>query len=280
MVLGFSDGRHTKVNVVTMISVGRMDCNSNDVCSCIEGFTPKHKTQGFWSSGCARRRHLQCSVTGGTTDGFLETRNRSLSEERAVSCNEPTPLGCRTACLNNYSCTAFSFVSSDLPACRLWFGDLFKMQVSPDNQSIFIRLAASELPYSTSVRSSEAPVLLNLLPSTVAFSVVLALLLAAFFLWKHRRLQKKRVKEEVPIMLKTFTYKELRIATENFKHKLGSGAFSSVFKGTLPDSTLVAVKRLEDCAGAEKQFRAEINTIGVIQHVNLMRLCGFCVERS
>ncbi|GLJ51362.1 hypothetical protein SUGI_1092070 [Cryptomeria japonica] len=255
-------------------------CNLNDACSCIEGFTPKHKTRGLLSSGCARRGHLQCSVTGGSTDGFLETKNRSLPEEQAVSYNEPTLLGCRTACLNNCSCTAFAFVISDLPACRLWFGDLLKMRVSPDSQSIFIRLVASELPQSTSMRSSKAPVFLILVPSTVAFTVVLVLLLAAFFLWKRRRLPKERVEEDLQSMLRTFTYKELRIATKNFKHKIGSGAFASVFKGTLPDSTFVAVKILEGRAGAEKQFRAEINTIGIIQHVNLVRLCGFCVERS
>ncbi|XP_059068821.1 receptor-like serine/threonine-protein kinase SD1-8 [Cryptomeria japonica] len=187
-------------------------CNASDVCSCIEGFSPKNDSQGWWSSGCARRRSLQCSVTTGTTDGFLETKNRYLPEEEAVSYNnEPTMEGCRTDCLNNCSCTAFAFVFYDPPTCRLWFGDLFKMRVSSDNQSIFIRLAASELPHSTLERSSKAPLLLILLPSVTAFFVVLAALLAAFILWKRRRLQKKSVEEDedVPIMLKMFTYKEL-----------------------------------------------------------------------
>ncbi|XP_057827950.2 G-type lectin S-receptor-like serine/threonine-protein kinase At2g19130 [Cryptomeria japonica] len=258
-------------------------CNANDVCSCVEGFSPKNDSHGWRSSGCARRRPLQCSVTTGTTDGFLETKNRYLPEEEALSYNnEPTMEDCRTACLNNCSCTAFAFVISDLPICRLWFGDLFKMCVSSDNRSIFVRLASSELPRSTSERSSKAPLLLILLPSVAAFFVVLAVLLAAFILWKRRRLQNKSVEEDedVPIMLKMFTYKELRIATRNFKHKLGSGAFGSVFKGTLPDSTLVAVKRLEGSGRIEKQFRAEISTIGEIQHVNLVKLCGFCVEGS
>ncbi|GLJ21871.1 hypothetical protein SUGI_0409030 [Cryptomeria japonica] len=259
-------------------------CNANDVCSCIEGFKPKRDTdQGWWSSGCSRRRPLQCSVTEGTTDGFLEFNDRNLPEEESVSYNnESTNMqGCRTACLNNCSCTAFAFDISDLPVCRLWFGDLFKMRVSSDSQSVFIRLAASELLHSTSERSRKAPALYILLPSLVAACcVVLSLLMATFILWKRRRQRKKSEQEDMPVMLKTFTYKELRIATENFKHKLGSGAFGSVFKGILPDSTLVAVKRLDGPARAEKQFRAEINTVGRIQHVNLVRLCGFCVEGS
>ncbi|GLJ33534.1 hypothetical protein SUGI_0674400 [Cryptomeria japonica] len=60
-----------------------------------------------------------------------------------------------------------------------------------------------------------------------------------------------------------------------------SGAgHSAVFKGTLLDNRLVAVKRLEGCAQAEKQFWAEISTIRRIQHVNLVRLLGFCMQGS
>ncbi|XP_057869052.2 G-type lectin S-receptor-like serine/threonine-protein kinase At2g19130 [Cryptomeria japonica] len=257
-------------------------CNANDVCSCVKGFKAKHDSQGWWASGCARQRPLQCSVTEGTTDGFLEAKNQYLSEKEAVLYNnEATQRGCRTACLNNCSCTAFAFSVSDPPVCRQWFGDLFGMRVSSEGQSVFIRLAASELGHSTSERRIKAPALSILVSVAAAFATVSALLLAAFTMWKHRRLWRTEMEEEVPISLKMFSYKELRIATKNFKHKLGSGAFGSVFKGTLPDNTAIAVKRLEGSTqAAEKQFRAEIATTGRIQHVNLIRLWGFYVERS
>jgi serine/threonine protein kinase len=48
----------------------------------------------------------------------------------------------------------------------------------------------------------------------------------------------------------------------------------------LPDGTLVAVKKLDGVSQGEKQFRAEVSTIGTIQHVNLIRLLGFCSEQS
>ncbi|XAR68057.1 Non-specific serine/threonine protein kinase [Bertholletia excelsa] len=60
--------------------------------------------------------------------------------------------------------------------------------------------------------------------------------------------------------------------------KLGGGGFGSVFKGTLPDSSCIAVKKLESISQGEKQFRTEVSTIGTIQHVNLVRLRGFCSE--
>ncbi|XP_057869495.1 S-locus-specific glycoprotein S6-like [Cryptomeria japonica] len=61
-------------------------CNiANDVCSCIKGFKPKRDTKGWWSSGCSRRRLLQCSVIESTTDGFLESKNQNLPEEESIS---------------------------------------------------------------------------------------------------------------------------------------------------------------------------------------------------
>ncbi|KAJ4798610.1 Serine/threonine-protein kinase [Rhynchospora pubera] len=63
--------------------------------------------------------------------------------------------------------------------------------------------------------------------------------------------------------------------------RLGRGAFGSVFKGTLPNSRYVAVKRLEGpLQVGEKQFRNEVSTIGIVQHVNLVRLRGLCCERN
>ncbi|KAF2291137.1 hypothetical protein GH714_020315 [Hevea brasiliensis] len=80
--------------------------------------------------------------------------------------------------------------------------------------------------------------------------------------------------------LKVFSYKELYAATRGFSDKLGHGGFGAVFQGELLDSTPVAVKRLERPGSGEREFRAEVCTIGNIQHVNLVRLRGFCSENS
>ncbi|XP_022023615.2 G-type lectin S-receptor-like serine/threonine-protein kinase At2g19130 [Helianthus annuus] len=77
-----------------------------------------------------------------------------------------------------------------------------------------------------------------------------------------------------------FVYRDLQIATKNFSDKLGGGGFGSVFKGVLRDSSIVAVKKLESLSQGEKQFRSEVSTIGTIQHVNLVRLRGFCAQGS
>ena len=47
------------------------------------------------------------------------------------------------------------------------------------------------------------------------------------------------------------------------------------------DGTLVAVKKLDKVLPhGEKEFITEVNTIGSMHHMNLVRLCGYCSEGS
>ncbi|GLJ37589.1 hypothetical protein SUGI_0763780 [Cryptomeria japonica] len=265
-------------------------CNSNNLqfCSCLEGFKPRDNrawfSQDWWLSGCVRSSPLHCSATNGTTDGFLQKNDISLAEEKAVSYSQyPTLSTCTAACLENCSCKAFDHTNSTPPICRMWFGDLFNVRVASNNQPIFLRMAATELQQSiSSGGSNQGRVLSISLPAGTAFVLVSAFLVIMFLRWRRGMLGKggDMEGETLPASLRTFTYKELRIATNNFRDKLGKGAFGSVFRGALPDNTLVAVKKLEGSTQVEKQFRAEISTIGNIQHVNLVRLCGFCTEGS
>ncbi|KAF8031908.1 hypothetical protein BT93_D0963 [Corymbia citriodora subsp. variegata] len=68
--------------------------------------------------------------------------------------------------------------------------------------------------------------------------------------------------------------------TGDFAIKLGEGGFGSVFLGTLPSGVRIAVKRLDSFGQIKKSFLAEAGTIGTIHHVNLVKLLGFCVEKS
>ncbi|XP_018634286.2 G-type lectin S-receptor-like serine/threonine-protein kinase At5g35370 [Nicotiana tomentosiformis] len=78
-----------------------------------------------------------------------------------------------------------------------------------------------------------------------------------------------------------FDYEEIRLATENFRTQVGSGGFGTVYKGTLSDGAVVAVKKMK-CLGAhgKREFCTEIAIIGRIHHVNLVSLKGFCAHRG
>uniref|UniRef100_A0A453Q4S0 non-specific serine/threonine protein kinase n=1 Tax=Aegilops tauschii subsp. strangulata TaxID=200361 RepID=A0A453Q4S0_AEGTS len=80
-------------------------------------------------------------------------------------------------------------------------------------------------------------------------------------------------------MLTRFSFEKLSECTEGFSKKLGDGGFGSVFQGELGEEK-VAVKRLEGARQGKKEFLAEVETIGSIEHINLVRLIGFCAEKS
>ncbi|XP_054822425.1 rust resistance kinase Lr10-like [Prosopis cineraria] len=78
-----------------------------------------------------------------------------------------------------------------------------------------------------------------------------------------------------------FTSHHLTRATNNYSNMLGSGGFGSVYKGTLRNGTIVAVKVLRSSVSDKRmveQFMAEVSTIGRVHHFNLVRLLGFCIE--
>nr|XP_043621059.1 probable LRR receptor-like serine/threonine-protein kinase At1g56140 isoform X2 [Erigeron canadensis] len=79
----------------------------------------------------------------------------------------------------------------------------------------------------------------------------------------------------------TFSYGELRDATGDFspENKLGEGGFGPVYKGKLDDGRLIAVKQLSIASHQGKnQFVAEIATISAVQHRNLVKLYGCCID--
>ena len=137
---------------------------------------------------------------------------------------------------------------------------------------MYVKLAASEFHDS---KNSNATIIGVAVGVVVCIEILLTILL--FFVIRRR---KRMVGARKPVegSLVAFGYRDLQNATKNFSEKLGGGGFGSVFKGTLGDSSVIAVKKLESISQGEKQFRTEVSTIGTVQHVNLVRLRGFCSE--
>ncbi|KAK4484918.1 hypothetical protein RD792_007519 [Penstemon davidsonii] len=121
----------------------------------------------------------------------------------------------------------------------------------------------------------------------VAVGVASLLSLAAVcYVFQKRKRQRKFEDDElmgIDARPYTYTYAELRAATDDFNpaNKLGEGGFGPVYKGTLGDGRVVAVKQLSVASHQGKsQFVAEIATISAVQHRNLVKLYGCCIEGS
>ncbi|CAN1780041.1 G-type lectin S-receptor-like serine/threonine-protein kinase At4g27290 [Linum perenne] len=72
-------------------------------------------------------------------------------------------------------------------------------------------------------------------------------------------------------------------ATNNFSsaNVLGQGGFGRVYKGILKDGQEVAVKRMsKDSNQGAEEFKNEAINIAKLQHRNLVRLLGCCIQRD
>ncbi|KAJ0111192.1 hypothetical protein Patl1_02133 [Pistacia atlantica] len=247
-------------------------------CDCLSGFKPNSEHDWNlledYSGGCQRKSQLQCensSLVNGKSDKFMATSAKELPKHL-----QSTPVAnikqCETSCLNNCACIAYAYENN---RCSIWIGSLLNLQQlavgDTDGKTIYIKLAAYEF---SSPRNDKRKFIDGVVGS-VAFVLLLGLLVVACMRWKKRTFKKTKATEG---SLVAFSYKELQKATKNFSERLGGGGFGSVFKGLLPDSSVIAVKRLESISQGEKQFRTEVTTMGNINHVNLVRLLGFCSE--
>ncbi|KAF8043185.1 hypothetical protein BT93_A1506 [Corymbia citriodora subsp. variegata] len=255
--------------------------STDSFSSCLPGFTItslRDRNLSDTSSGCKRNSNLSCALS--TSDGedrFLLSCNMKLPTD-SQSLPVRNAKECQLSCLNNCSCTAYCCFLKNREgdnACSIWFGDLFNAQQLAQGDStascFYLRVAAPDIE-DPSKKSNITAIAAGSVSSAAA---ILAIVL--FGVWRWRRKATVTTKT-VEGSLTAFAYQDLQVATKNFLEKLGGGGFGLVFKGTLPDSSHIAVKKLESISQGEKQFRAEVSTIGIIQHVNLVRLRGFCSE--
>nr|GMC65277.1 G-type lectin S-receptor-like serine/threonine-protein kinase CES101 [Ipomoea batatas] len=97
------------------------------------------------------------------------------------------------------------------------------------------------------------------------------------------RVNKSSIDKKISHELQVFSFKSIVMATNNFSDAsmLGRGGFGPVYKGTLPNTQEVAIKRLSKSSGQGLvEFKNEILLIARLQHTNLVRLLGCCIEED
>ncbi|KAM7250186.1 hypothetical protein ACFE04_022069 [Oxalis oulophora] len=78
--------------------------------------------------------------------------------------------------------------------------------------------------------------------------------------------------------LRKLTFAHLLEATNGFSADslIGTGGFGEVYKAQLKDGCVVAIKKLVHIGQGDREFIAEMETIGKIKHRNLVPLLGYC----
>nr|GEY06107.1 probable L-type lectin-domain containing receptor kinase S.5 [Tanacetum cinerariifolium] len=135
-------------------------------------------------------------------------------------------------------------------------------------------------------------ILLNIIiPVLIVFLILIVVILPfAVRAYRQKKERKERHNEIESLSQnaanapKVFKYSTLSKATKNFSKAdlIGTGGFGSVYKGTLSDPPItIAVKKVSATSTqGEKEYLAEICTIGRLKHKNLVQLEGWCHDRD
>ncbi|XP_059435623.1 probable LRR receptor-like serine/threonine-protein kinase At1g07650 isoform X2 [Corylus avellana] len=118
----------------------------------------------------------------------------------------------------------------------------------------------------------------------VVSAILVIFMILGFLMWKiyiGGRISREKELRGLDLQTGFFTYRQIKAATDNFDaaNKIGEGGFGSVYKGILLDGTIIAVKKLSSKSNqGNREFVNEIGMISALQHPNLVRLYGCCVE--
>ncbi|KAI3446955.1 hypothetical protein Pfo_003620 [Paulownia fortunei] len=278
---------------------GSCDIGNNPVCSCLDKFKPKAPKDWAttdWSSGCHRKTPLNCK-----SDGFIKYSGVKLPDTRNSWYNQSMSLKeCEQMCLKNCSCMAYSNIDirGKGSGCLLWFDDLMDVRILGENgQDIYIRMASPELG-SSGLKIKIIRVCLGIFAAILLLGLMLTL-----YTWKKKQKKKEKLwqqeltregsfgsssrqlqtvdskKDDLDLPL--FDLTTILKATNYFSpnNKIGEGGFGPVYKGTLKEGQDIAVKRLSKYSiqGLD-EFKNEVILIAKLQHRNLVKLLGCCIE--
>jgi serine/threonine protein kinase len=119
---------------------------------------------------------------------------------------------------------------------------------------------------------------------SLGFLVLSVALLATVMVLYKRRMHEFFKKNGGSVLqkvenIKIFTKKQLKKITNNNSHVLGKGGFGEVYKGTLEDNTMVAVKSSILVNESRKEdFTNEVIIQSQMIHKNIIKLLGCCLE--
>ncbi|KAM4103082.1 hypothetical protein ACJW30_06G052800 [Castanea mollissima] len=253
------------------------------ICECLKGFVPKHQKEWEvlnWTGGCVRRLPLTCQKG----EGFLKLEGVKSPDLVQFWLNTSTSLKeCESECLKNCSCTAYA--NSDIrnggTGCLMWFDDLIDIREfigEKGEQDVYLRESDSELEKL----GDSSPKKMRLLIISITCGMLVLGLACCFTVWKNRTKKRGKLTNEV-MEMPLFDFATILRATNNFSstNKIGEGGFGPVYKGELLLGQEIAVKRLSNSSSQGlEEFKNEVIMISKLQHRNLVRILGCCIERE
>ncbi|GLT83122.1 hypothetical protein SLE2022_014310 [Rubroshorea leprosula] len=284
-----------------------VDKSNSYECSCLPGYEPKLPEQWYLregKSGCIKKRSNVSMCQSG--EGFVKVAQVKIPDTSMASAQLNLGLKqCEKMCLGNCSCMAYATAYYEMDrgvGCLMWHGNLVDTRTYPDDgQDLYVRVDAVELAqYAKRKGPLDKNGILAILIVSVAailFTFVVTCYLVRRKIKGTRRRKNYRSSslfskdsfktndfdENSSAELPFFDLRTIAAATNNFSpdNKLGEGGFGPVYKGVLFNGKEIAIKRLSKYSGQGiEEFKNEIMLIAKLQHRNLVRIIGCCIEEE
>ncbi|GLJ13546.1 hypothetical protein SUGI_0214920 [Cryptomeria japonica] len=258
-----------------------------------------------WFKGCQPINKLACNPN---TTHFVRLQSADYYGSDNSSTEGKSLEQCRKSCLDDCDCLGFGYRLTGRGQCYLKFlpvngyqspgviNDVYvKVSINDSSAIRALSMSGSSLYCSNQTQPNdnisftvprrkreELIVPLASIASSIGFTEIVCMAIGWWILFRNfdeDNFFKRQGYFAAPTGLKRFTFPELREATGNFTDMVGKGGFGSVYKGRLrPENKVVAVKRLEGVFQGEDEFWAEVSMICRVNHMNLVRMFGFCAE--
>ncbi|CBI25826.3 unnamed protein product, partial [Vitis vinifera] len=217
--------------------------------------------------------------------------------------------GCQKECLNDCNCRAYTSadVSTGGSGCLSWYGDLMDIRtLAQGGQDLFVRVDAIILAENERTKTFFHKTMMIVILTVGVVFFMIPTICSSWLIMKKRKGKGRQCKTLFNMSSKATRLKhyskakeidengensELQFfdlsiviaATNNFSftNKLGRGGFGIVYKGLLSNGQEIAVKRLSRNSGqGVEEFKNEVTLIAKLQHKNLVKLLGCCIEEE
>uniref|UniRef100_A0A5B7B140 non-specific serine/threonine protein kinase n=1 Tax=Davidia involucrata TaxID=16924 RepID=A0A5B7B140_DAVIN len=148
----------------------------------------------------------------------------------------------------------------------------------------------SYVNFGTKGKSTSKGILIAIILAAVTCAVTISAVVTLLIVRRHGRYQHTLSRKHIPSKpsikndgVKSFTFKEMALATEDFNSstQVGQGGYGKVYKGILFDNSIVAIKRAQEGSlQGKKEFLTEIEILSRLHHRNLVSLVGYCDEEG
>ncbi|KAK4590140.1 hypothetical protein RGQ29_020620 [Quercus rubra] len=135
------------------------------------------------------------------------------------------------------------------------------------------------VPITGKERKKTQTAVVIVVPSVIA--IILTIIICIFLSVRKPKDNFETVEGIESVDSLQFDFSTIRAATNNFSdaNKLGKGGFGIVYMGKLSNGQQIAVKRLSrNSQQGDSEFKNEVLLVAKLQHRNLVRLLGFCLE--